>query len=302
MNLRSIDLNLLPIFEAIYAERNLTRASEALNISQPAVSNALTRLRAHFGDPLFVRAGRGVAPTSAADGLIPSVREALTRLRSGFEQMTHFDAATSTRVFNIAARDAGAFIIAPAMLKLLEREAPRVRIHWRQFERAEIAPQLASRRLDFAVDVPGLAGRDIQSMPLMMDHYVCAMRRGHPMARKKLTLESFLDLRHIAVSSRHSGRGIVDGALRQLGLRVSPVSRLPHFLPAFQIVMSTDCVMAAPRSLALAYDVAIQPLPFESPPLHQHLYWRNEAGEDPALRWLRDQIASTAVRAINQGG
>ena len=128
MNLRSLDLNLLPVLEAIHTERSLTRASESLHITQPAVSNALARLRLHFEDPLFVREGRGVKPTAMAEALMPAVREALDRLRAGLEPRSDFDPARSTRVFNISARDASAYMLVPPLARKLEAVAPGLRI------------------------------------------------------------------------------------------------------------------------------------------------------------------------------
>ncbi|MEZ5986927.1 MAG: LysR family transcriptional regulator, partial [Hyphomonas sp.] len=144
MNLRSIDLNLLPVLEAVYDERSLTRASEILRITQPAVSNALSRLRTHFEDPLFVREGRGVKPTAMAEALMPAVRDALDRLRTGLEPRSVFEPSRSTRVFNISARDAGSFLIAPALAARLEEAAPGVRISWSQLHRSAVAAELAS--------------------------------------------------------------------------------------------------------------------------------------------------------------
>ncbi len=142
MNLRSIDLNLLPVLEAVYDERSLTRASEILRITQPAVSNALSRLRTHFEDPLFVREGRGVKPTAMAEALMPAVRDALDRLRTGLEPRSVFEPSRSTRVFNISARDAGSFLIAPALAARLEEAAPGVRISWSQLHRSAVRRNL----------------------------------------------------------------------------------------------------------------------------------------------------------------
>src|SRR5258705_6629050 len=127
MNLRSLDLNLLPIFEAIYVERSLTRASEVLHVTQPAVSNALVRLRSAFGDPLFIRSGRGMIPTPEAEQLIGTVREALSRLRSGLDRGRGFDPTSSERAFNIAAGEAAAAALWPAFARRLAEAAPRLR-------------------------------------------------------------------------------------------------------------------------------------------------------------------------------
>lgn len=293
MNLRSIDLNLLPVFEAIYAERSLTRASEVLHITQPAVSNALARLRRAVDDPLFVRAHQGMTPTPAAQALIGPVREALARLRSGLGQRARFDPAVSERIFTVSASDTAAAAIAPALLRALGH-APRVRFHWVQTDRADVPGELASGQIDFAVDIDALARPDLDSAPLFEDRYVCALRRDHPKARKKLSLATFLALEHIAVSSRRTGRSIVDMTLAQLGERVRPAMRFRHFLPAFHVVMSSDVAVVAPRSIALSYDVMVCELPFDAPALGLSLFWRRDAGHDGAIVWARDQLLSAS--------
>jgi DNA-binding transcriptional LysR family regulator len=290
MNLRSLDLNLLPVFEAVYVERSLTRAGEALHITQPAVSNALARLRAALGDPLFVRSGRGMQPTPAAQALIGPVREALTRLRSGLSPAEKFDPKTSDRVFNIAARDTSSSAILPGLAKRLEKAAPDIRIQCHQVERHDIPAELASGRLDFAIDIPALARPEFGSAPLMSDRLVCVLRRNHPRAKGRLTLRSFLALRHVVVSSRRTGRTLVDEALSRVGEKLRPAMRLPHYQPAFHTVMSSDLALVVPLSLARSYDVAIRDLPFAAAQLDLLLFWRRDLGEDPAMRWLRVQL------------
>lgn len=293
MNLRSIDLNLLPMFEAIYAERSLTRAAEALHVTQPALSNALTRLRGAFGDPLFVRSGRGMQPTPAAQALIGPVREALGRLRAGLDAREGFDPQTSERVFNIASRDLSASALIPALAGAL-KGAPGVRMQWHTVDRRDIATELASGALDFAIDVPVIARPELESAALFEDPYVLALRRGHPHAKGRLTLAQFCALRHIVVSSRRSGRTPVDQALLRLGARIRPALRLDHYQPAFHTAMASDFVMAAPVSLARRYDVAVRKLPFEAPVLDVRLYWRREAGGEKAMQWARARIVEAA--------
>lgn len=290
MNLRTIDLNLLPVLEAIYTERSLTRASETLHITQPAVSNALARLRAHFQDPLFVREGRGVKPTAMADALMPAVRDALDRLRAGLEQRSTFEPSRSTRVFNIAARDAGSFILAPGMARRLEAEAPGIRIAWSQVQRGHISTELASGRLDLAVDVPDLRGQDLESVDLLATTYACVMRPDHPVAGEALSMEDFVALRHVVVSSRREGRSYVEEMARAAGYRITPVMRLPHHLPALEIVGQTHLVATVPMPLAERSGLAVLTLPPAFPRLRSVLYWRRENAEDPAIAWLRDLV------------
>jgi len=293
MNLREIDLNLLPVFEAIYVSRSLTRASAELHITPPAVSNALARLRAHFGDPLFVRAGRGVKPTPAADALIASVREALECLRRGLEPRSTFVAQTSNRVFNIAARDAGVLLLAAEVASRVQSEAPAVRLHFSQLDRPRIGTELASGRLDLAIDTPELSSADLEQERIREEPFVLVMRKGHPSARGKLTLERFLSLQSIAVTSRRTGRSNVEEAVRRVGFTLTPVMRFPHLMPALNIVRTTDCVLVAPAATVPLHGLLCRELPFTMQPLSLSQYWRSSA-DDPALRWLRALIRSAA--------
>ena len=297
MNLRSLDLNLLPVLEAVYAERSLTRASETLRITQPAVSNALSRLRAHFEDPLFVREGRGVKPTAMAEALMPAVREALDRLRAGLEPRSVFEPSRSTRVFNISARDAGANMLAPQLARRLQAEAPGVRLNWSQVARGAISTELASGRLDLAIDVPDIRGGDLAHEALLSTPYVCVVATGHPMADQALSLEDFAALRHVVVSSRREGRSYVEEVARANGLRITPVMRLPYYMPALEVVRQTDLVLTLPAALARLPGLAVLDVPDVFPALDSVLYWRRENSEDPALTWLRGLIREVPAHA-----
>jgi DNA-binding transcriptional LysR family regulator len=205
MNLRNVDLNLLPVFEAIYVQRSLTRAGESLGMTQPAVSNALARLRSWLGDPLFVRRGGEMSPTPIAVRLIAPVRDALSRLRTGLDAKSVFDPKSAERTFRIAVGDTAASTIMPALALTLQRHAPGVRIHCMQIERSALPHEIAAGHVDFAIDIPSLARPELASAPLVKDRYVCTLRREHPHARRKLTLSAFLALRCISVSSRRAG-------------------------------------------------------------------------------------------------
>lgn len=297
MNLRGIDLNLLPVFEAIYVSRSLARASAELHITPPAVSNALARLRAHFDDPLFVRAGRGVKPTSMADALIASIREALDCLRRGLEPRTAFSAASSSRVFNIAVRDAGLLLIAAELAQRVRSAAPAVRLHYTQLERPRIAVELASGRLDLAIDTPELGSAELEREQIREEPFVLVMRKGHPCARGKLTTERFLSLQHIAVTSRRTGRSNIEEAARRAELRLTPVMRFPHLMPALNVVRATDSVLVAPAAVVQRQGVLCRELPFAMQPLVLSQYWRSTTRDDPGVLWLRTMIRSAARAA-----
>jgi DNA-binding transcriptional LysR family regulator len=302
MNLAGIDLNLFVVFEAIYTERNLTRTAEILNVTQPAVSNALARLRAVFADPLFERRGGAMAPTPVAQSLIGPVRQALARLRSGLDQRTAFDPANSDRIFHVAMRDTAAATILPVLAGHLEAAAPQVHIQCHFVDRAEIPSELAAGTLDLAVDIPQLARSDLASAPLFGDRYVCIMRRGHPASRKPLTLERFTALRQIAISGRRRGRTLVEAALARAGHGANMVLRLPTFQMAMDVVQASDLIATAPFLLARALDVTVKELPFEAPTVTSQLFWHRNADSDPGNRWLRQELLSVSaeyLRAAN---
>lgn len=297
MNLRALDLNLLPVLEAIYAERSLTRASEVLHITQPAVSNALSRLRAHFEDPLFVREGRGVKPTAMTEALMPAVREALDKLRTGLEPRSVFEPSRSTRVFNISCRDASAHILAPPIAQKLEAQAPGIRIAWSQIHRSAVSSELASGRLDLAIDIQDLRGPELERTLLSSTDYACVLAKDHPLADKSLTVDSFFGLRHIAVSSRREGRSLIEEMARSMGHRITPVHRLPHYMPAMEVVRSTRLALVAPQPVAASTGLAVLKLPFEFTSPGSVLYWHREYAQDPALMWLRSIIIELSKTA-----
>ncbi|MFO1238148.1 MAG: LysR substrate-binding domain-containing protein [Alphaproteobacteria bacterium] len=290
LKLTGIDLNLFVAFEAIYAERNLTRAADILSVTQPAVSNALARLRATFGDPLFERRGGAMVPTAVSQSLIGPVRQALARLRSGLDQRTAFDPAISDRVFHIALRDTSAAMLLPALARRLAAAAPHVQVQCHLVDRAEIAPELAAGTLDLAIDIPQMARSDLSSAPLIADRYVCVLRRGHPAGRGAMTLERFVALRQIAISGRRRGRTLIEAALARLGRAPSMALRVPTFQMAMEVVRTSDLVACAPQLLAEGQDVTIKELPFPAPTVESLLYWHRNAESDPGSQWMRAEL------------
>jgi DNA-binding transcriptional LysR family regulator len=290
MNLNSIDLNLFVAFDVIYAERNLTRASEVLNITQPAVSNTLARLRATFGDKLFVRTGNAMVPTPVAQSLVGPVRQALRQLRASVDQLKSFDPATSEKIFNVSLGDATATILLPELAGAVRRLAPHVKINCWQVDRREIASELASGELDFALDIPELEKPDLNGVDILRDRYVCVLRRGHPFAKRAVTLDDYLALEHVMVSSRRRGRGIIDIALARIGRQIDNAMRVAHFQPALHVVMASDMAVTVPLAIAARYEVVRKKVPFEVPPLRTVLYWHRNADHDPASIWMRNQI------------
>lgn len=295
MKLTGIDLNLFVVFEAIYTERNLTRAAGVLNVTQPAVSNALARLRAQFDDPLFARRGGAMVPTPVAQSLILPVRQALARLRTGLDARARFDPETAGRTFHIAMRDASAAMLLPALARHLASAAPNVQVQAHSVDRAEIGMELAAGTLDLAIDIPELQRADLMSMALISDRYVCVMRKGHPDAGKPMTLDRFTALRHIAISSRRRGRTLIEAALARAGRQANTVMRVPMFQMALDVVRGSDLIATLPSLLARGLDVATAALPFPSPAVDSLLYWHRNAESDPANIWMRGAIETVTA-------
>ena len=299
MNLSKVDLNLFIVFDAIYTEANLTRAGQIVGITQPAVSNALARLRETFNDPLFVRTAQGMVPTPMAQNIIGPVRNALSLLRVSVQESRIFNPLQAVKTYRISMTDLTEAVILPPLFQRLRRLAPTVIIESFLSKRRETTKELAAGRLDFAVDAPLNTDPQVRHVKLMEDRYVCAMRKGHPLATKeKFTLDDYLSLTHIHISSRRSGLGHVDLALGKMGVQRKIALRSQHYLMASQVLQQTDMVMTVPERFARRHNLRHLPLPVEVPPLETHLYWHESTDQDPANRWMREQIIELCERVV----
>ncbi|MGB9090291.1 MAG: LysR family transcriptional regulator [Pseudomonas farsensis] len=300
MNLSKVDLNLFIVFDAIYTEANLTRAGQIVGITQPAVSNALSRLRETFNDPLFVRTAQGMVPTPMAQNIIGPVRNALALLRTSVQESRIFNPQQANKTFRISMTDLTEAVILPPLFQRLRRLAPTLVIESFPCKRRETTKELAAGRLDFAVDAPLNTDPQVRHVRLMQDRYVCAMRPGHPLAESKLTLDSYLGMTHIHISSRRNGLGYVDLALGKMGVQRRVALRSQHYLMASQVLQQTDMVMTVPERFARRHQLRHQPLPVEVPALETHLYWHESTDQDPANRWMREQIIELCERVAAQ--
>ncbi len=295
MRIRQIDLNLLVVFDAVYAERNLTRAAELLHITQPAVSNALGRLRKTFDDPLFVRSSDGMSPTPFARNAIDRVRKALQLVESCIDEDVHFDPVSSNRTFHCSFSEMAEALLLPGLLARLRTLAPNVALRSYYVSRAELPMELAAGTLDIGVDVPFVNDSNLNHTPLLDETYVCAVRKDHPTLRRKPTLQQYLSLGHVFVSSRRKGVGTVDQSLKALGYRRTITARVRDYTAAPLIVAKTDLACTLPRVLAKQAGLRVFPLPFDTPKVSMHLYWHKSADADAASVWLR----SLLVDALN---
>lgn len=296
MNIRDLDLNLLHVFSAVHAARSVSRAADALGLSQPAVSHALTRLRLALRDPLFTRCAGGVKPTPKADQLARQVEAALRQLDMALHEAETFDAAHSQRRFVVHMSDIGADEFLPALMAAIGREAPGVRVEAVQLAADAIAPALEDGRLDLAFGyLPGLAGTE--SLPILQERYVVLLRQGHPLAgalRDRAALER-LDF-VLVVSHAEPAR-----ALHLLGLQSRIRLTLPHFMVVPAILAATDLAVILPLRPALIFASrhALQVVDPDLglPPFTVAMHWTWRSAHDPGHRWLRERAAAMRFAA-----
>lgn len=293
MNLHKIDLNLFIVFDVIYRERNLTKAAESLHITQPAVSNSLNRLRQAFNDRLFIRQAGNMVPTPLAESIVDRVRSALGLLESSVTEHDDFDPTSSRKKFSFAMNDTSESYLLPLLMAHLEISAPHILIESFLVARADIPREFAAGEIDFALDVPLINEPFLINEPLIQDRYVCVARHQHPhLLGSSLTLETYLALPHIHISSRRKGQGYIDLHLNKLGLQRNIQLRVQHSRAAPLIAAKTNLVLTIPETLAREYDLKIYDLPFELPRIDWHLYWPASHSNDKAHNWMRETIFS----------
>ncbi|MEC8858774.1 MAG: LysR family transcriptional regulator [Pseudomonadota bacterium] len=288
--MKKLDLNLFLVFDTIYTERNLTQAAKALSITQPAVSNALSRLRRVFNDELFVRTSKGMLPTPVADSIAQNISAALGMLNASVLEREDFSPDSAERTYHFSMTDLAEAVILPRLFPHFEQHAPHLSLQSYYTKRHEMVRQLSRGELDFAVDVPLIEDTQVSHQSLIKDDYVCAMRPDHPMSQQPLTLDAYLALSHIHVSSRRRGLGQVDMALLRHQAERRIQLRVQHYRVAAEVVRGTDLVLTVPRYLASQYQLTLRQLPFETMPLDLHLYWHRQSDSDPSHRWLRETL------------
>lgn len=313
---RTLDLNLLRVFDEVMAERNLTRAAHNLAMTQPAVSNALKRLRAALGDELVRRAGYGVEPTPAALALWPTVRDALGQLRESLTPGA-FDPAQARNAFVITMADATAAKVVPGLVDILEREAPGVNLRVLPLTTRDPRDLLESGSAELAIGhFPGVLAEltavhlhehspRFLHQRLYDGEYVVVMRRGHPLARRPLDLESYCAARHLLVSFSGRPYGYVDEALAARSLQRRVVLTVNQFFTAGRVVAATDLLTVLPRhfvgATGMEHELALSELPLPVPAVHVDALWHRQADHNSAHRWLRESVMRAAGTAFVGG-
>jgi DNA-binding transcriptional LysR family regulator len=298
VNLAAIDLNLLTVFEALLAERQVTRAAGRLGLTQPAVSHALGRLRALFDDPLLVRGAGGMQPTPKALALAPAVSQALGELRRLLAPAEGFVPATTARRFVLGMSDYAAFAIGPRLLAQLRREAPAATLVIRHASRAQGFATIESGEAELIVGNFPHPPSDLAGEVLVEDALVVTLRRGHPALKRRFDLDAYLASEHLNVSLRGEASGGADEALSALGRQRRVVATVGHFLVVPFLLMDSDLVATEPKRVmqrfAKPLDLVLRPPPFTAPLYRVAQMWHRRMGDDAGHQWLRAQVRKAA--------
>lgn len=292
MHVSRFDLNLFVVFDAIYTEGSLTKAARVLSLTQPAVSHALGRLRDRLDDPLFVRQGARMVPTSRARAMITPVRQALGGFQRCLSDEGAFDLGEAERTFVLGLRDGLEGCVLPPLTAALIAEAPGLKLQSMTVARRQLATELASGRLDLATDVLLPLPESIEHRPVMSGPMVVLMREGNPLSGR-LDLPAYLAAQHVLVSSRREGPGMEDFGLSRLGYRRNIRLRCQHHMAALATVMATDLLLTMPELLARRLappGSRLEPMPADIPGLELHLYWHRDQSADPGHTWLRQRV------------
>ena len=302
MNLRRLDLNLLVVFDVLMRERNVTRAALSIGLSQPAFSNALTRLRERLGDELFIRTSDGMKPTAWALELSGPISMALSEIETALDG-ANFDPMTSKRVFTIATLDYATLTIFPPLLNRIRNEAPGVSV---RVIKPSLFPgeYLDSQDTDIALlnwdDPP----ERFISETLVEEDWVCVVKANHELADLEVTPEVFADQEHLSISPSGDAKGWVDAALAEHGLKRHIAFVMPTYGPAASILETTDLVLTCPERIGrimsetgktIVLDCPVS-LPFNIQALN--MIWHSRLGNHPAQIWLRGILRDVAKSEI----
>ncbi len=312
VNFRTLDLNLLRVFDVVMAEGSITRAAQRLAMTQPAVSNALKRLRDSLGEDLLTRAPRGVQPTAFGEALWPQVRSSLGQLREALEP-GEFDPTVDTRVFRLTMADAAAGLMLPALMARFEALGAHSHVEVRPLLDRDPRPLLGHGDIDFAIGhfPEAVAALVAQGRAVPLRHrrlaegrYVCAMRRGHPLAAETLTLDAFCAASHVLVSFSGRAHGFVDHALASLKRSRHIALTVNQFFTAAHVVAACDHLTVLPARFlpltGLQDRLVERELPVAPGTVYLDAIWHVRHDRSAAHQWLLarfDEIAQASTPA-----
>jgi DNA-binding transcriptional LysR family regulator len=297
MELQDLDLNLLLVFAELVREKSVSKAAQNLGMSQPGMSNALSRLRTLLGDDLLLRTGRGMEPTPYAERLAGPLNEALRLIHGVVNMEMDFDPATSDRSFTIAMTDIGEIDFLANLMRGLERTAPQVSISTVRKVASNLKDDLETGTVDLAVGwLPDLNAGIFQRR-LTSSQYVCVFHKDHALDKGVVTLEEFSAADHLVVVAASTGHMMVDHDLQRMGVRRNIKLRIPHFAAVGHILSETELIATLPGRLVnrslVPFNLTWAPVPMRLEPIPLNVFWSAKYHRDPANQWLRSMMFDT---------
>lgn len=301
----NIDLHLLSCLEALLSERQVTRAAERMNMTQPGMSNALARLRHKLQDPLLVRTAQGMVPTERALELEASVRNALKHVNAAFSSLSTFDPATARVNYRIAISDYVSVLLMPGLMQGLLRDAPHATVVTEVTDAGRLRGGLEDGGCHLCIGYYAEMAPDLYTTELMTDRVCCIARTGHPLLRGRIGMEEYVRQPQVMmVAGKHPAtfEAMTDAALQKLGLTRNIALRVPSLLAVPPMVAGSDMIATVPFELANRFGVGVQvlELPFEVPTYRLSMVWHELTQKDKAQQWLRQKVRDTAY-ALRSG-
>lgn len=294
---RRLDLNLLLVLDVLFTEGRVGTTASKLGVSQPTVSAALAKLRAFFGDELFVRSDGLMRPTPRAEFLQTPVRNLVAALENEILQAPTFEPQSSTRTFSIAMSDIGELVWLPTLIRCLAVEAPSVSLRSVSMKPEDLQSAMAIGQVDLALGYfPDFSGSAFFEQKLFDHPFVCMARTDHPRIDGPVSLEAFLSLDHAVVVQDGRSQEIFEDRMVELGLVRRVVLRSPHFMSVPILIANSDLITTVPRAVGRAYarvaDIQLFSPPFDIPSIVLKQFWHRRVHADPAITWLRRRIAT----------
>jgi len=291
---RNIDLNLLVVFNELVQLRQVSSVAKKLNLSQPAISNALTRLRRSFDDPLFVRTKEGMQPTPFAERLAEPIRLALNGITEAMNVQELFDAASSNRHFHIALTDVAELYFMPKLIAQCTKVAPQIKISTVRTTQLDLMAEMGAGKIDLAIGAFNEVPEALYQRRLFKQNYVVMMRANHPLTGETLSLKKFLAAEHLMVDSTESPYDRINQDLVKAGILKNVKFSVPHFTAVPYIISTSNLLVTVPQKLAesaaLPFNLHHQHSPLRLPELQTNIFWHRRYNQDQGNQWLRGLI------------
>jgi DNA-binding transcriptional LysR family regulator len=297
MELKDVDLNLMLVFHELMMEKRVSAVAVKLGLSQPAVSNALKRLRTLLGDELFQRTSKGMEPTPYANQIAEPIAYALSAIHSSLNEKYSFDPNTSERTFTLGVTDIGEIYFLPRLMDLLATVAPHVTVSSVRNTSVNLRDEMEAGHVDLAIGLlPQLKAGFFQRR-LFHQPYVCMFRAGHALDGPALTVEQFCAADHVVVVAAGTGHADMDATIEKKGIKRRVKLTVPHFVAVGHILATTDLVSSVPERFARAcvapFNLRYLPHPVVQAPIDINLFWHAKYHRDPGNQWLRGVIFDT---------